>query len=203
MDLKETYNRIAKDWHQEHRLYTWWIKGADEFASLLNPSDSVLDAGCGTGITSKYFIKKGFRVTGIDFSTKMINIAKREVPEAKFQTLDFKNIGELESVFDGIFMMASLLHVPKQDAQMRIAEISKKLKSGGYFYIGVKEIRSDGVEEETKKEDDYGYPYERFFSYYKIDEIKKYLLDSGFSRVVYEDISRAGRTNWIQVIGQK
>ncbi|MDO8590163.1 MAG: class I SAM-dependent methyltransferase [bacterium] len=203
MDLKETYNRIAEDWHQDHKPDDWWVEGTDKFISLLNPGDSVLDVGCGSGIESKYLIQKGFDVTGIDFSEKMIEIAKREVPEGKFQTLDLKDIDKLDGVFDAVFMQAVLLHVPKHEAQKVIEKIGDKLKSGGYFYIAVKERRSDRAEEEIVAENDYGYPYERFFSYYTIDEIKKYLMDSGFGRMVYENISPAGRTNWIQVIAQK
>lgn len=58
------------------------------------------------------------------------------------------------------------------------------------------------MEEEIRVEDDYGYQYERFFSYFTLDEIKKYLEEVGIS-IKYENITPSGNTWWIQVIGQK
>jgi SAM-dependent methyltransferase len=181
MNLKETYNKIAEEWHEDHQDDSWWIGGTDKFISLLNPKDSVLDVGCGAGTKSAYLIEKGLQVTGIDFSEKMIDIARHQVQKAKFQVLDLANIDELADSFDGIFMQAVLLHVPKAEAEERIKNIAKKLMNGGYFYIAVKEKWPDQVEEETKIENDYGYEYERFFSYFTLGEIRKYFIDSGFT----------------------
>jgi len=48
------------------------------------------------------------------------------------------------------------------------------------LYIAVREKRPGRVEEEIKNESDYRYPYQRFFSYFTLDEIKKMskLIDS-------------------------
>lgn len=202
MNLKKTYNKIAKDWHLNHKNNDWWTEEADKFVSLLNLGDSVLDVGCGAGIHSKYLIQKGLRVTGIDFSEKMIEIAKREVPEAEFQVLDLADVNELDGFFEGIYMPAVLLHVPKAEVQKKIENIAEKLKASGYFYIAVKEKQPGVKEEETKNEDDYGYPYQRFFSYFTIDEIRNYFTKAGLI-VVYENVLPVGKTNWVQVVAQK
>lgn len=202
MDLKETYNKIAEEWHQDHQQDDWWVEGTDAFVSLLKSGSSVLDVGCGAGTKSKYLTSKGLNVTGVDFSENMIEIAKREVSEVKFQVLDLADVHTLHELFDGIFMQAVLLHVPKAEAQKQIAQIATRLKDGGYFYVAVKEKWADSPEEEIKTEDDYGYPYQRFFSYFSLDEIRGYFTNSGL-KVVYKNISSAGKTNWIQVIAQK
>ena len=49
MDLKSTYDKIAKNWMDEHAKSTWWFEGVDKFASLLPEGGSVLDVGCGVG----------------------------------------------------------------------------------------------------------------------------------------------------------
>ena len=77
--------------------------------------DNVLDVGCGGGTKSKYLISRGLKVVGIDISENMINIAKTEVPEGKFIVMDLTEVGDLEDMFDGIFMQAVLLHIPKKD----------------------------------------------------------------------------------------
>jgi len=58
MDLKTTYNKIAKDWHKDHHADTWWVLGTDKFLSFLADDASILDVGCGAGHKSEYFIKK-------------------------------------------------------------------------------------------------------------------------------------------------
>ena len=202
MNLKDTYNRIAKDWQRDHKQDTWWIDGVDKFISFLKPNGAVLDVGCGAGEKSKYLINKGLNVTGIDFSEKMIEIARREVPGGRFFVADIKDTKTVTGMFDGIFMQAVLLHIPKNEVMAVLEKLNRKLKSSGCIYIAVKEKRLGGFEEEVKKEDDCGYPYERFFSYFGIDEIKEYLKRLGM-RVVYENIASSGGRRWIQVIGQK
>jgi len=201
MDLKSTYDRIAEDWNKDHLHDTWWIDGAQKFSSLLGPGSTILDVGCGSGIKAKYFIERGFRVAGIDLSEKMIEIAQREVPQGNFKVMDMYDISELTESFDNIFMVAALLHIKKEKAPNVLSAFASKLRPGGYFYVGVKEQRSGRKEEEIVKENDYGYDYERFFSYFTFDEIKKYFSDLAM-KICYEDVSTTGKTNWVQVIGR-
>ncbi|HBB36921.1 MAG: hypothetical protein UX02_C0002G0134 [Candidatus Moranbacteria bacterium GW2011_GWC1_45_18] len=202
MDLKDTYNKIAKDWHKDHQKDEWWVVGTDKFVSLLAENDLVLDVGCGAGTKSKYLIGKGLEVVGIDFSKEMIKIAKKEVPAGRFMVLDLDDIENLKETFDGIFMQAVLLHIPKKKIIPVLEKVAKKLKKGGYLYIAVKEKRKNGQEEEVVLENDYGYEYERFFSYFSKDEIIGYMKEIGL-KIVHEAVTDLGNTNWIQVIGKK
>jgi len=88
MNLKETYDKIAEDWHSDHKKDDWWIEETDKFISYLSKGDLVLDVGCAGGIKSKYLMQKGLNVVGIDFSEKMIEIAKREFPNGEFLVKD-------------------------------------------------------------------------------------------------------------------
>ncbi|HLD70546.1 MAG TPA: class I SAM-dependent methyltransferase [Negativicutes bacterium] len=206
MNLKETYNKISEAWHKDHSSDNWWQGGTDTFVSLLKQGDSVLDVGCGGGTKSKYLIGKGLKVLGVDFSENLVEIAKREVPQGKFLVMDVGNIDTLPESFDGIFMQAVLLHIPKKEAEGIIKKVVHKLHVGGYLYIAVKEKIEGGVDEETKTDNDYGYEYERFFSYFTLDEFKEYFKNTGLE-MVYENVELPSRTarksNWMQVIGKK
>lgn len=199
MNLKETYNRIAEDWHKNHQEDTWWIEGTDAFISLLKPGSSVLDAGCGSGVKARYLAGRGLDVTGVDFSERMIELAKRELPEAKFLVLDLRDLDTLHQTFDGVFVQAALLHVPKKDVWDVLRKLKDKLKVGGYLYLAVKEVKPDQPEEEIRTKDDYGYRYDVFYSYFTLSELKHYLTDLGMS-IRYEKVSLSGETNWIQAI---
>jgi SAM-dependent methyltransferase len=202
MSLKETYNQIAEDWHKDHQKDDWWVEGTNKFISLLKPKALVLDVGCGSGTKSKYFVERGFQLVGIDFSEKMIEIAKREVSEARFVVSDLADVSKINDIFDGIFIQAVLLHIPKSQVLQNLSDLMKKLNGSGYLYIAVKEKRTGNVEEEIKVESDYGYTYERFFSYFTKDEIESYMHEIG-CEVVYSEIKSSGKTNWVQVIVRK
>ncbi|MCB9815709.1 class I SAM-dependent methyltransferase [Candidatus Nomurabacteria bacterium] len=202
MNLKDTYNKIARDWHEDHLKDDWWIDGTDQFISLFTPGSTILDIGCAGGTKAKYFIEHGLKVMGIDFSEEMINISREFVPEARFQILDLTEVSSLTEMYDGIFIQAVLLHIPKSEVQEQIKQIVTKLKDEGYLYIAVKETKPNTPEEKIKTESDYGYEYERFFSYFNMEEIRGYLSESELT-LVSETITPSGKTNWIQVVAQK
>lgn len=206
MNLKDTYNKIAKDWHKDHQADTWSVEAADNFASFVKVGGSILDVGCAGGLKSKHLLNKGFRVTGIDFAENLIEIAKKEAPLGKFLVMDLKDIDTLPENYDGIFMQAVLLHIPKKEVPGILKKAVNKLNAGGVLYIAVKEKREGGVDEEVKKDNDYGYEYERFFSYFTFNEFEAWFEDLGLT-IIYKDIKlpnhTARQSNWMQVIGRK
>ena len=202
MNLKDTYNKIAKDWAKDHYADTWWVEGTNKFISFLKQGSHVLDVGCGTGVKSKYLLDHGLKVDGIDFSESMIEIARREVPGASFSVVDITDLGGVHASFDGILAQAVLLHIPKEKIVGVLSGLRDKLKAGGYLYIAVKEKKEDEHEEGVVKENDYGYEYERFFSYYTLTEIRKY-IDSIGMKILYENVALSGRRKWIQVVCQR
>lgn len=202
MNLKETYNKIAEDWYRDHQSDTWWIEGTDAFCKFVSKGNLVLDVGCGAGAKSKYISGKGLRMRGFDFSENLIEIAKKEVPEVQFDVLDMYDIDSVRGVFDGVFVQAVLLHIPKKDIPTIFEKLARKVKLGGYLYIAVKEIKPGQPAEEIKREDDYGYPFERFFSYFTMEELKEYFSLINF-KIVYTSREQSGRTTWLQIIGQR
>lgn len=202
MNLKDTYNKIAEDWHADHKQDDWWVEGTNHFCSLLDKGDKVIDVGCGAGVKSRYLSKKGLDVTGIDFSEKLIDIAKRESTGIEFVVMDMKDLSKLNRKFDGVFAQASLLHIPKDGIVDILDILMSILKSDGYIYIAVKGKHPDGPEEAILKESDYGYDYERFFSYFTMDELKGYFNDLKLE-IVYKNHRVFGKTDWLQIIGKK
>jgi predicted TPR repeat methyltransferase len=83
------YNEIAID----ELEYDAFIKIPTEMLQL-KPAKSatVLDLGCGTGLSSQLFIEKGFEVTGLDLSSKMLHEAKR----LDFKKLHLQDLNKLE-----------------------------------------------------------------------------------------------------------
>lgn len=97
---------------------------------------SIVDVGCGTGVHVIALAEKGFEVTGIDRSTRMIEVAKeklRDLPEKvrgniKFINHEYEDLDKLlpEKFDSAIFMGSGLAHNP--DPERVLLEINKILK---------------------------------------------------------------------------
>ena len=82
--VEQGYNKIAEDYYN-HRDLNKFNKELEEFAFLLPDNAHILDVGCGAGIpTAKFLTQRGIKVTGIDLSETMLNLARKMVPNAEF-----------------------------------------------------------------------------------------------------------------------
>ena len=202
MNLAETYDRIAEDWHRDHSNDDWWVKGTEVLISKMPSGGTLLDVGCGSGVKAKYFLDRGFSVTGIDISKKLLEIARREAPYGHFELLKMENLAMLNQTFDTVFAQASLLHIPKAATGDVVRGMASCTNKGGHVYLAVKEVRPGKPEEGTLQENDYGYEYERFFSYFTMQELEGYLKAAGLT-IVWQEATPAGSTVWLQIIGSK
>src|SRR6056297_2319217 len=104
----------------------------DRFLSYLKPRGRVLDAGCGSGRDSKYFINNNMEVVSFDASIKMCEYASKyigdEVKCMRFEDIDYIN------EFDGIWACASLIHVRKKDMKSILLKLKDALKDNGILY---------------------------------------------------------------------
>lgn len=102
------------------------------FLKYLPPHASILDAGCGVGRDTKYFLSKGYSVTAFDASEEMVRLATQEtgldVLQLTFQEITFNQ------EFDGVWANASLLHVPYEETRAIYEKIHKALKPEGLFF---------------------------------------------------------------------
>lgn len=201
-DLKATYDTIASDWDRDHKQDQWWKAEIENYLALVPSGGSILDLGCGPGHKSAFFAARGYQVHGVDLSDKMIDIARRDVQNATFEVLDMYELPVLDRQFDSVFACASLLHIPKKDVTHILLSIAAILKPGGTCYVSVKEMRPDRPEETVATENDYGYEYSRFFSYFTRDELRTYFKNAGMV-VKYEAAIETGNTNWLVTIGQR
>src|SRR3954451_2645856 len=96
----------------------------------------ILDAGCGPGRDAAHFSKLGYRVTAIDASAAMVEMAAKATG-LPVRLLLFQQIDFVEE-FDGVWTMASLLHVPTADVDDVVRRLTRALRPGGAWYLSVK-----------------------------------------------------------------
>jgi len=97
----------------------------------LSAGMSVLDVACGPGYVSDAIRKVGAIPTGIDFSEKMVAIAKRMFPGIRFSQGDAQDLPCADASFDRVLVNFGLLHLSQPEKAC--AEAFRVLKSGGRF----------------------------------------------------------------------
>jgi SAM-dependent methyltransferase len=125
----EGWERVADKYHSVWssltRQFIPYLIGAAEVRAGM----SVLDVACGPGYVSDALGKAGAVPTGIDFSEKMVAIAKTMFPDISFLQGDALELPFVDASFDRVLVNFGLLHVSQPEKAC--AEACRVLKSGG------------------------------------------------------------------------
>lgn len=151
----------------------------DEFLKLVKESGNILDAGCGPGVDAAYMSSKGFKVTGIDLSEGMLEIARKKSPNLTFRKADIRELDFEPNTFDGIVASYSLIHISKEDVARTVEGFYKLLKPEGALYMGIQE----GVAEEMFVTEPLKPDEKIFLNIMSAEEIKEILRKVDFTIV--------------------
>ena len=106
---------------------------------LEKTAPEVLDIGFGTGTLTAELYRRGCRIWGLDFSPRMIELAREKMPEAQFLEWDFTN-GLPASLqtrkFDSIVATYSLHHLTDEGKIPFLRLLLSLLKEDGKLLIG-------------------------------------------------------------------
>jgi SAM-dependent methyltransferase len=106
----------------------------------------VLDVGCGTGVpTARQLAAGGCQVTGIDISPAMLEIGRRNVPQAQFLELNATGLGCLPGRYDAVAAFFSLLNLPRAVFPRVLGLIHGVLAPGGLFSLAMVEADIDDI----------------------------------------------------------
>jgi len=95
----------------------------------------VLDLCCGHGNVTAGLVKSGAEVTGLDFSSVMLEMARAAVPEAEFVEGNAMDLWFGADTFDAVTIGFGLPHVP--DPPKVISEARRVLRPGGRLAFSV------------------------------------------------------------------
>jgi demethylmenaquinone methyltransferase/2-methoxy-6-polyprenyl-1,4-benzoquinol methylase len=104
--------------------------------SVVRPGDVVLDACCGTGDLAIADAGAGGRVTGLDFSERMLERARRKAPELQWVSGDMLALPFADASFDAATVGFGVRNV--DDLARGLAELRRILRVGGR--LGILEI---------------------------------------------------------------
>ncbi len=133
---------------------------SEAFGQYVTSNAAILDVGCGYGRTLNELYTMGYRnLTGIDFSSGMIERGKKQFPHLNLLVKEGEGIDFPDNSFDAIILFAVLTCIPSDFEQKKlIAEIKRILKPGGILYINDFLINTDerNVSRYQKYEGKYG-----------------------------------------------
>lgn len=134
---RATYEANADLWdsaRSRRLLEKPWL---DRLQAHAPPGSDVLDLGCGTGDPiARYLIERGCRVTGVDFATTMLAIARRRFPAQTWLETDMRLL-DLGRRFAGIVAWDSFFHLTRDEQRDLLPRLAAHLAPGGALLVTV------------------------------------------------------------------
>jgi demethylmenaquinone methyltransferase/2-methoxy-6-polyprenyl-1,4-benzoquinol methylase len=134
--VRAMFDRIAPVYDTMNRAMTAGLDRrwrAETARAVVSPGDGVLDSCCGTGDLAIACLRAGGRVTGLDFSERMLERARRKSDEIEWVEGDALALPFGDGSFDAVtvgFGVRNLDDLPKG-----IGELRRVLRSGGRLAI--------------------------------------------------------------------
>jgi demethylmenaquinone methyltransferase / 2-methoxy-6-polyprenyl-1,4-benzoquinol methylase len=137
--VRAMFDRIAPVYDAMNRVMTAgldrrWRRLTAE--ATVRPGDRVLDACCGTGDLAIACARIGGRVTGLDFSERMLERARRKAPTLEWVRGDLLSLPFEDSAFDAATSGFGIRNV--EDVERALRELRRILRRGGR--LGILEI---------------------------------------------------------------
>jgi demethylmenaquinone methyltransferase/2-methoxy-6-polyprenyl-1,4-benzoquinol methylase len=143
--VRAMFDRIAPVYDAMNRAMTAgldrrWRRITAE--AVVRPGDITLDGCCGTGDLAIACARAGGRVTGLDFSERMLERARRKAPELEWISGDLLALPFEDASFDAATVGFGVRNV--DDLERGLRELRRVLRTGGR--LGILEItRPRGV----------------------------------------------------------
>jgi demethylmenaquinone methyltransferase / 2-methoxy-6-polyprenyl-1,4-benzoquinol methylase len=134
--VRAMFDRIAPVYDAMNRVMT---AGLDQrwrretARAAVRPGDVVLDACCGTGDLAVAAERLGGRVTGLDFSERMLERARRKEPAIEWVRGDLLELPFADGSFDAATVAFGVRNV--EDLERALAELRRVLRAGGRLAI--------------------------------------------------------------------
>jgi SAM-dependent methyltransferase len=128
----EAYDKVSERFLAE-RAQAEVPELVETLAGLLEPGASVLDLGCGGGLpVTSFLASRGFKVTGLDLSIRLLEHARTALPQVHFFHGDIARFKSSEK-FSAVVAWDSLFHLERHQHGAVFDKVHAILKVPGYF----------------------------------------------------------------------
>ncbi|KMY54556.1 methyltransferase [Bacillus sp. FJAT-27231] len=191
-DAKTQWNARAGGW--QAKSADMWEKGSRKgvcsfFAHYVPQNSLVADLGCGDGYGSYKLHQTGYKVIGMDLSTKMVELAQRfETVGLTFQQGDLANLPFTGEELDAVIAVNSLEWTEKPSRVLQ--EIKRVLKPGGKLCAAILGPTAGPRENSYHRLNGESVIMNTMMPW----EFTKLALDSGFQYIAEEHVYKGGVT---------
>lgn len=196
----DSWNRMASQYEDQFmELHLYDHSYQLIISSIKTANAKILEIGCGPGNISKYLLSRlsNLEIHGIDIAPKMVELAKKNNPNAHYEIMDARNINELSAKYDGIICGFCLPYLSQKDSEKLIDDSLNLLHKNGLLYLSF--IEGD----ENKSGYQTGSTNHRCYVYYHdLEKLENYLLNTGFKilKIFKVDYTRSNGETEIHTI---
>ncbi len=186
--VEKGYDKIAEKYHSVRDRFSH-EKELNEFMKFIPKNGRILDVGSGSGVPiAKKLIEHGFEVVGIDISQKMIELAKKNVPQATFIKMEMTNLEFDDASFDGLVAFYSIIHLSREKHSLLFRNFNRILKKTGVMFVCLGPAEYEGTEEYLGEK--------MFWSHYEPKKALQIIKDAGFTIIFDRKITSGEETHY-------
>ena len=131
IDLDELYARHAQRFDAARTGGLMELPYLEMVTALAPPPGKVLDVGCGSGEPiARYFVQKGYRVTGIDAVNEMLEMCRARFPEMTWRQADMRHL-DIPERFEIVIAWDSFFHLGPDDQRRMFETFRRHTAPGG------------------------------------------------------------------------
>ncbi|MBU1199567.1 MAG: class I SAM-dependent methyltransferase [Nanoarchaeota archaeon] len=142
--IKEVYSKLAKGYNDEVLKKAKYVAhkkiGMLISNKVINKFAKILDLGCGTGLSSLEFFKRGYEVTGIDIAPGMISQAKK-LPYEKLICQDLEVPLRVNNNYYDAVVLTGVMEFIKKPLKI-FQQVNKKLVKNGICGVTIPKKQS-------------------------------------------------------------
>ncbi len=192
----ETYGKVAQVYNDKFMDMDLYNDTYDQFCTLIaRPGARILELACGPGNITRYLATKrpDFNIEATDIVPQMLELAKANVPAARFRLMDCREIDQLPPGFDGIICGFGLPYLSKDDVAKLIRDCAFLLNNEGVLYFSF--VPGDDSQSGYQT----GGGNTIYFHYHQEDHLKALLEMHQFELVETKKVDYPGKEGSTQV----
>ena len=190
-NIIEIYKKHARAWTELRGNFLYEKAWLDHFLARIPQHSEILDLGCGSGKPiADYLIQHDHKITGVDSSDVMIEMARQNFPEQHWLQADMRTV-ELEQKFNAILAWDSFFHLTPNDQRQMFRQFAQFAQQGTVLMF------SSGPSHGEAIGDLFGDAL--YHASLASEEYRALLKQYGFKviKMVAEDVECTGHTVWL------
>lgn len=190
-NIIEIYKKHARAWTELRGNFLYEKAWLDHFLALIPQYSEILDLGCGSGKPiADYLIQHDHKITGVDSSDVMIEMAQQNFPEHYWLQADMRTV-EFDQKFNAILAWDSFFHLTPNDQRQMFRQFARFAQQGTVLMF------SSGPSHGEAIGDLFGDAL--YHASLAPEEYRALLKQSGFKviKMVAEDVECTGHTVWL------